>query len=266
MYHTPQIYKKSEQICLMNFTRIPFVYAIFIAVLCLTFMAKENCIDIMDLWNYAMIPGKVIRFELWRLVTYHLFNTNIVHLLINIIVLMQIGPGLEIKLGHFGFLLHTILLSVLVGASYTLGSIISLSIDKYRSFYHPVIGSFGLVLAITSIDVYITEQRFRSVFGVFHVPSKLYPIVIALLYHIALPDSSYISSLSGLFVGVCYAVLSFKPPPQRSYKSNDKHSNYGGNMYQDKDVSNDGIAHSPFALFTMSWLQSDQRNDRGDKL
>lgn len=218
------------------------------------------------MWKFAMIPSKILKFQIWRLLTYHFFNTSIVHLLICVAIFFHIGNDLENKVGHFGFVIHLFILSILIGACYTVGALLTISIDSFKTFNYPIFGTFSLSMAISAIDVYITDHRYKSVFGIIHVPTKLYPLVMLCLYHIALPEACYLSSFAGLLVGILYAITYFQPPPKKSDRMSNKPSPYVSSLYQDHELGADSANNLPFALFSLSWIESDQKSKRNDKL
>lgn len=127
-------------------------------------------------------------------------------------------------------------------------------------------GPFGLITAFAYINAYITEQKYRSVFGIFHVPAKLYPYVMILIHHIALPNASILSSVSGLIVGNIYSWTQFKPPPKKINRKKESASRYITSMCAERELSNEGSIHNPFALFTLSWLERESKHSLNEKV
>ena len=245
---------------------IPFVLASLIFILCGCFATKEFLLPISFLWKIALIPSKVQKLELWRIFISPFFHTNIVHLALNVIVLLQIGVNLENNLGHFGFLLHTTILIILCGAFYTFAALLTTLFDFFKTFNSPIIGMSSIVLALSGIDVYITEQKYRSMFYIFHVPVRIYPFCVATAFLIALPDCSVLSLACGLLIGNIYSWLQFKRVPKKADIKREKSNHYMTNMCAERDQSVDSIQSSPFALFTLSWLDKERRFVVPDKI
>lgn len=250
----------------MKIASYPYVYAIYIAILCGCFAMKEFLLSTLVLWKYALIPSKIQKFQIWRLITYHFFPANSVHFILNSAILLQTGSNLESLIGHFGFFMHSIIVALLVGIVYTFLALITTLFDVYKTYNSPIIGPFGFLIAFSCIDAYITEQKYRSVFGVFHVPTKFYPYIMIVCCHIALPNASYLSSISGLIVGTAYSMMQFKPPPKKMNRKKENASRYITSMSTERETSNEAHVHSPFALFTLSWLYKDIKHSMADKV
>ena len=113
--------------------------------------------------------------------------------------------------------------------------------------------------ALSSVDVYITEHKYRPMFYLFHVPAQIYPYCLLVAFLIALPHASILNLCCGLLVGNIYSVVNFKRVPKQADLKREKSNHYISSMYSDRDQSPDGFQKQPFALFTLSWLEKDRR-------
>ena len=237
-----------------------------IILLCLLYILKELLFPISYLWNFSIIPSKVQKGEVWRILLSPLFHTNIFHLTLNVIVLFQVGKNLELLLGHFGFFLHTIILITITGVFYSFIALLTTLFDFFKTFNSPILGMTSTILALSVVDVYITEQRYRSMFYLFHVPAQIYPYCLFIAFVIALPKCSILSMVCGLIVGNIYSVVQFKRVPKKADLKREKSNHYITSIYSDRDQNNDSFQPPPFALFTLSWVEKDRRFVGSDKI
>jgi len=69
--------------------------------------------------------------------------------------------------------------------------------------YHSV-GYSGVLFALAAMEAFLSPAPSRSVFGLFNVPTKVYPWVLMVLLSVFMPQISFLGHLSGLALGVLY--------------------------------------------------------------
>ena len=249
-----------------KYNSVPFVLALMIITLCILFILKEFYFPISFLWKISLIPSKVQKGEIWRIIISPLFQTNIYHLILNVFVLFQIGQNLELLLGHFGFFLHTMIILIISGVFYSFVALLTTLFDFFKTFNSPILGMTSIISALSVVDVYITEQKYRSMFYLFHVPAQFYPYCLFISFAIALPKCSILNMICGLIVGNVYSIIQFKRVPKKADMKREKSNHYITSIYSERDQNNESFQPSPFAIFTLSWLEKDRRFSGSDKL
>ena len=103
----------------------------------------------------------------------------------------------------FGSLQYFFILCVFtlsVGLLYVaLGWLISLYDASY--FYSSAVGFSGVLFAMAVDEVSLSPFPTRSVFGLFSVPTRLYPWVLMVLLQVVMPNVSFLGHLAGVLVG-----------------------------------------------------------------
>jgi len=112
----------------------------------------------------------------------------------------------------FGSLQYAFVLAVFtvaIGSLYVaMGWLLSLYDPAY--LYSSAVGFSGVLFAMAVDEVSLSPFPTRSVFGLFSVPTKLYPWVLMLLLQFLLPNVSLLGHLAGVIIGFIHTWGGFK--------------------------------------------------------
>ena len=117
--------------------------------------------------------------QIYRIVTGTIFHSNILHILMNMMSSFTLCTLLEQQIGTFR-LLYTIVLSMIVTSFLSLSTAFVLSsIFQYNSlmFQHSI-GFSGILFHLSVLECHIHPNIRRNLFGMFEIPSYLYPWVL----------------------------------------------------------------------------------------
>ena len=150
--------------------------------------------------------------NLYRPYSSVVFHTTIIHLVFNMLALVQIGTGLEYLLGSLRYL-HVLILMATSNA--LLQVVISLivaynPIHPYLTLmYECAIGFSGVIFAMIVIETSLNSVQTRSIFGFFNIPAKWYPWALLVLFQLLIPRASLLGHLSGILSGFLYTYGAF---------------------------------------------------------
>ena len=104
---------------------------------------------------------------------------------------------------------------VLCGLLYCLQSwLLTKATGSMSYLMQPAVGYSGVLFAYILIECYHTTNTSRSFFGLFSVPTKLYPWIILVVMQFVMPNISFLGHLSGMLVGLLsvYGVMDLIMP------------------------------------------------------
>jgi membrane associated rhomboid family serine protease len=152
--------------------------------------------------------------EYYRIVTSAFTHSGIMHILMNMSSLMQLGASLEVQFGSLPFLFLTIWAVFLVGGMYVfiafaLTSIASDSLSSAGSMQTSSVGFSGILFMFAIIDAYHTRAEHQSLFGMCNVPARMYPFILLFAIQFLLPGISFMGHFSGVLIGLLtvYGIL-----------------------------------------------------------
>ena len=154
----------------------------------------------------AIRPSAVLRGEAWRLVTAAFVHAGLLHIAMNGASLLALGGSMEPLLGSSAFscllALYTLLVSGLyVGLSLTVAAVM----QDISYLQVSAVGFSGVLFALAVDEAALAPAPRRTVFGLFSVPTRLYPWVLMGLLQVLLPNLSLLGHLAGLFAGSLHA-------------------------------------------------------------
>ena len=130
-------------------------------------------------------------------------HVSIMHILFNMMTLVQLGPILETQFGTSQFLILSGWAILFTGIIYMfleyVGYLITGSPEVLTT---ACVGYSGVLFSYALIETYHSNVDVRSVFGIFNVPAKLYPWVLLVLLSLLLPSISFLGHLSGILFGM----------------------------------------------------------------
>lgn len=125
------------------------------------------------------------------------------HIGMNMISLVVLGGMLEPAYGTLRFFWLTWLSILLTGMNYIfLAWASSVVLRQPQYFYSNAIGYSGVLFSYIVVDSFHSNLPSRSIFGLFSVPTKLYPIISLAIIQFVLPKISLFGHLGGLLAGI----------------------------------------------------------------
>ena len=238
-------------------TRILLIFMVILHIINMAFF------DDAILYSLCLIPSRVIKnFEFWRLITAPFLHSGIIHLAMNMGTFLQVGMSLESAIGTLSFFYHIIVFGFISSVIDVVLSYILTFIGEESAYNAASIGFSGVLFALTLIDISITKDEYRSVFGILLVPSQVYPWIILIVLQVLMPNISLIGHLSGLLVGYMYqsGLLKWITLSPRTLEAIERRMCCcctGRLGYQPSNGQRD---YQPFSLFR-NWFQSDSDHE-----
>jgi membrane associated rhomboid family serine protease len=173
-----------------------------IVAICLGIYALQVAMD-LDLERFTMCPQLVLYIhEYYRIVTSALFHGNLMHIGMNMLSVFHLSTLLEQRLGTLPHLVSTlgaILLTSLVYISIAWIASTLLEYDEWM--YQHSVGFSGVLFHFCVLECNLSSNTSRSIFGMFHVPTYVYPWVLLVLLQFFIPNLSFLGHLSGILTG-----------------------------------------------------------------
>ncbi|KAI9594445.1 hypothetical protein BDF19DRAFT_466320 [Syncephalis fuscata] len=157
-------------------------------------LSWEAAASKLGLW-----PNHILQWEVYRLVTFPWIHLRLGHLLLNLLGLVPLLSLLESAVGTLqtAYLL-IVTFSILPGLGY-----VALSVGDSALSDTIVAGSSGWIFALIVWEA--KRYGSRSFFGLFTVPSQLFPIFMLLVVTILFPNASFWGHFTGMLAGYLYA-------------------------------------------------------------
>ena len=161
----------------------------------------------VPLGQFTLSAARVLyQRELYRIVTAAFFHGGLMHILMNMTATVAIGGTLERMMGTAQYALTILWGVMLTGLLHVLASwTLATSLGDQAFVRPPSVGFSGVIFALAVIDSSWATAPTRSVYGIFSVPSKLYPWVLLLIMQVIIPNVSFLGHLSGILVGTFQA-------------------------------------------------------------
>jgi membrane associated rhomboid family serine protease len=167
-------------------------------------------------------PELQISSNTYRLFTAPFFHVNLVHIFANMIVLLDIGPPLERRLGSFLFLFIVFLMICVSGVfrailamsvrvaltpfeMSTRAPLLPLLSYIRRQTHACAVGFSGVLFAFLVIHVHqFVATDILWILGVVPCPSRFYPLALLVLLQLMVPAVDLCGHLAGMLVGYTY--------------------------------------------------------------
>jgi len=152
--------------------------------------------------TFAIQPyAVVLDLELYRIITCAYMHLSMMHIGMNMFSLFSIGTSLEAIFGSLRFFFLILVYTIIIGIVYIGLAVIEMFIWSPSGFYGSAAGFSGVLFAMAVDESALSVAPTRSVFGLFNVPTKLYPWVLMLVLSIIIPGVSLLGHLAGILVG-----------------------------------------------------------------
>ena len=151
--------------------------------------------------------------EYYRIVSAAFVHAGLMHIFMNMSSLLQLGLSIEAHFGSLQFLFLTLWSIFAVGGLYVLLAVLFSYVDPGQMFSSGV-GYSGVLFCYALIEAYHTTETTRSIFGMFSVPSRMYPFILLIILQVVIPNISFLGHGAGILVGllVVHGGLNFLLP------------------------------------------------------
>jgi membrane associated rhomboid family serine protease len=157
----------------------------------------------------------------WRFFTAPIFHAGLLHILFNMMTLLQFGSTLERTLGSLPFFYLIGLFWLLLP---TIVAVVGIPLYLFAGVEFFVaecgVGFSGILFALMVIDNSVNRVEKRSIFGLFQVPAAYYPIATLVFIQLLIPGVSLLGHGIGLLLGYAYTfgLLKWLIPRSDSFK------------------------------------------------
>lgn len=173
-----------------------------------------------EIGSVCFLPSLVVtRFQIYRVFTYPFFHANFFHILFNLIAWVVMVKEFERDVGTLGAI-YTIFVLFLPFASILHGSAAYLldMLARTTARNECCIGLSGILFAVLVVNIESSGASSVSFFGLFSIPSRWYPWILALILQLLSPRLSFFGHISGIVVGYALVLGYFTRLTPSDYK------------------------------------------------
>ncbi|KAH7661610.1 Rhomboid protease protein [Dioscorea alata] len=186
---------------------VPFITS-GVVIVCLAIYLVCLLIGYDSFYEICFLPSKVVSgFQVYRIYTAVLFHGSLLHVVFNMLALVPLGTELERIMGSVR-LLYLIFLLATSNAVFHLIIALVVGHNPISSTLYLMqecaIGFSGILFSFIVIETSLSGAQSRSVFGLFNVPSKLYPFILLVLIQLLATNVSLLGHLCGILSGFAY--------------------------------------------------------------
>ncbi|KAL4560635.1 hypothetical protein LXL04_032788 [Taraxacum kok-saghyz] len=186
---------------------IPFLTSMVVAV-CAVIYLVSLLFGYDSFAEVCFLPSSVLsKAQVYRIFTSIFFHGSILHLVFNMLALVPLGTELERVMGSIRLLYMIVLLATTSAVFHLLITLIA-AYNPIYSYYHFMnecaIGFSGVLFSMIVIETSLSGVQFRSVFGLFNVPAKLYPWILLVAFQLLMTNISLLGHLCGILSGFAY--------------------------------------------------------------
>jgi len=172
----------------------------------------EEAVQAFSLSPFMVVYG----LQVYRIVTAAFMHGGLLHIGMNMLSLLSLGSSLEPQMGTLRFFFLVLLYTLFIGGGYVAASFAWAAAASGWVGYSPhvpvppvlitgAVGFSGVLFAMAVDESANSAAPTRSVFGLFNVPTKLYPWVLMALIQIVMPMASFLGHFIGAVVGMAHA-------------------------------------------------------------
>jgi membrane associated rhomboid family serine protease len=154
---------------------------------------------------FSISAQSVLKLQLYRLITASFVHGGLLHIGMNMMSLFALGPPVEQMFGTGQYFFIVLAFVIMQGIVYVAFSIL-LSFIWPSYFYQSAVGFSGVLFAMAVDEATLSPFPTRSVFGLFNVPTKVYPWIMLIVLQFILPGVSFVGHLAGIVVGFLHAM------------------------------------------------------------
>jgi membrane associated rhomboid family serine protease len=140
----------------------------------------------IDISPFTFSPYFVVyEYQYYRIFTSAFLHGGILHIAMNMMSLVAMGGLLEPTYGSLRFLWLTWASIFLTAFCYIFFAWLSSVLMQDTSYMNSnSIGYSGVLFSYTAIESFHASSPYRSVFGLFSVPTKIYPIILLIVIQV----------------------------------------------------------------------------------
>lgn len=174
-----------------------------IFAVCVGIYALQISMD-LDVELFTMCPRLVLYVhEYYRIVTSALFHGSLMHIGMNMLSLFHLSTLLEQRLGTLPHLVSTLGAILLTSLVYIFIAWVA-SVFTYDGWmYQHSVGFSGVLFHYCVLECNMASNTSRSLFGMIHVPTYLYPWALLVILQMFMPNLSFLGHFSGILTGYC---------------------------------------------------------------
>lgn len=134
------------------------------------------------------------QWQWYRVVGAAFTHLGILHIIMNMMATYQLGSNLEPMFGtlQYSFIMVVFILAVGIGFV-AINLVLALVWSKYY-LTQSAAGFSGVIFAMAVDESSLSSAPTRSIFGLFSVPTRLYPWVLMLLIQLVMPNASLVGA------------------------------------------------------------------------
>ena len=180
---------------------VPLVTLVLLVVNVTVFVAQYVGDFGVFLSTAAISPVLVLYYQQWwRIVTAAFTHGGLMHIGMNMLTLYQLGMGVETLFGSLAHIFIILVFMVATGVLYVVMAWLASWVYP-AALYSSAVGFSGVLFAMAVDEASLSPFPTRSVFGLFSVPTRVYPWVLMLLIQFIMPNVSLMGHLAGALVG-----------------------------------------------------------------
>mmetsp|Transcript_7152 Transcript_7152/g.11294 ORF Transcript_7152/g.11294 Transcript_7152/m.11294 type:complete len:313 (-) Transcript_7152:1467-2405(-) len=155
---------------------------------------------------FCSLPVAVVyAYQVYRVFTAPWFHSGLLHIAFNMMALVPMGTSLERSIGSINFLYLNFLFMLVAGVADLAISSTLFYTKVYPNFFGECgVGYSGVLFGLIVVDTHHSTSPYRSIFGMFNVPNKLYPWALLILISLLAQSVSFIGHLCGMVAGYAY--------------------------------------------------------------
>lgn len=140
----------------------------------------------VDISPFTFNPYQVVcGGEYYRIFSSAFLHGGILHIGMNMMSLITLGGLLEPTYGSLRFFWITWSALFLTALNYVFFAWLSTVVMSNPSYmFSNSIGYSGVLFAYTAIEAFHASSPYRSVFGLFSVPTKIYPVILLVVIQV----------------------------------------------------------------------------------
>eukprot|EP00898_Chlorokybus_atmophyticus_P001093 jgi/Chlat1/1985/Chrsp158S08703 len=177
------------------FSSIPLTTAVVLCVCCAVYVV---CL-LAGIDDFSYPVAMVQNLQVYRSLLSPFFHSGLLHLAFNMLAFVPMGSALERQMGSIG-LAHA------VGTVATLGSGIHAVVGVGAGYagvwpglaYECAVGFSGVLFGLIVLELRLSPDSHRSLFGFFSIPSAYYPWALLILFQLLMSRVSLLGHLCGL--------------------------------------------------------------------
>eukprot|EP01100_Stratorugosa_tubuloviscum_P014271 TRINITY_DN7531_c0_g1_i1.p1 TRINITY_DN7531_c0_g1~~TRINITY_DN7531_c0_g1_i1.p1 ORF type:complete len:310 (-),score=83.45 TRINITY_DN7531_c0_g1_i1:105-1034(-) len=178
---------------------ISFITRCFLITCILIFIF--DCLFTINHFLFCSLPNlELYNFQVWRIYTCVFLHQNFLHLLFNMMALVNLGKEIEKQKGSINYLIWLILMILLCGLFLISISWI-FSIFNIKDYMNECsIGASGLLFTMLTLSS-LQNPTTKKIFCFISVPNFIYPWLLLIIIQLFMPNVSFVGHLAGILTG-----------------------------------------------------------------